>query len=93
MAAKKPAKKKSAKAKSDVFPRIQEIIAKQLKKPAGAVTPKSKLQTDLGADSLDAMEIIFQLEEEFNIKISEEEARSIVSINDIVRCISKKPKV
>ena len=84
-----PKKKKS---KNDPFPKIRAIIAKQLKKEPAQIGLKAKLQTDLGADSLDALEIIFQLEEDFDIKIGEEEAKKMESVQDIVTAITKKIK-
>jgi acyl carrier protein len=83
---------KPKKKKNDPFPKIQAIIAKQLKKEPGKIVLKAKLQTDLGADSLDALEIVFQLEEDFDIKIGEEEAKEMISVRDIVTAITKKLK-
>jgi len=77
---------------SDLFPRIQDIIARQLKKKPAEITLASVLQTDLSADSLDALEIIFQLEEEFHIKIDEADARKMVSVRDIFDYIGLKTK-
>jgi len=83
---------KASAPKNDVFERVQQIIARQLKKNPSDVTLTSSLQTDLSADSLDAMEIVFQLEEEFNIKISEEEANKITTVQTIVASVSRKIK-
>jgi len=85
-------KGKSAKGGKDLIPRIQRIIAGQLKKKPDQVLLNAGLQTDLAGDSLDALEIIFQLEEEFNIKIDEEDARKMVKVQDIVTYVTKKVK-
>lgn len=85
-------KTKSAKSGNDIIPRIQRIIAGQLKKRPEEIVLKAGLQTDLSGDSLDALEIIFQLEEEFNIKIDEEDARKMVTVQDIVNYVTKKVK-
>jgi len=85
-------KGKSTKSGNDIIPRIQRIIAGQLKKKPDEITLKAGLQTDLSGDSLDALEIIFQLEEEFNIKIDEEDARKMVTVQDIVNYVTKKVK-
>jgi acyl carrier protein len=74
----------------DLFPRIQRIIAGQLKKKPDQITLNAGLQTDLQGDSLDALEIIFQLEEEFNIKIDDEDARKMATVKDIVQYVTQK---
>lgn len=91
----KAIKKKSSSKKAapdGVVSRIRRIVAGQLKKKPREIALQAGLQTDLQGDSLDALEIIFQLEEEFNIKIDEEEARKIVTVQDIVTYVNKKVK-
>jgi acyl carrier protein len=91
----KPSKKKSKPKKAasdDIVSRIRRIVAGQLKKKPDQITLNAGLQTDLQGDSLDALEIIFQLEEEFNIKIDEAEAQKIVTVQDIVTYVTKKVK-
>jgi acyl carrier protein len=78
--------------KNDLLPRVQKIIAGQLKKKPEEIVLSAGLQTDLSGDSLDALEIIFQLEEEFNIKIDEEAARHMATVQDIVSYVTKKVK-
>ena len=78
--------------KKDLIPKIQRIIAGQLKKKPDQIALKAGLQSDLEGDSLDALEIIFQLEEEFHIKIDEEDARKMVTVQDIVNYVTKKVK-
>ena len=77
---------------NDAIVRIRRIVAGQLKKKPAEIGLTAGLQTDLHGDSLDALEIIFQLEEEFNIKIEEEDARKIVTVQDIVNYVNKKAK-
>ena len=67
-------------------------IAEQLKKKPAEIVLKAGLQSDLDGDSLDALEIIFQLEEEFNIKIDEEDARKMATVQDIVTYVTKRVK-
>jgi len=86
----KKTKVKTAKPAQDIFPKIQKIIAGQLKKQPNQIPLAANLQTDLDADSLDALEIIFQLEETFNIKIAEEEATQMVTVQNIVSAVTKK---
>jgi acyl carrier protein len=76
----------------DILLRIQRIVAGQLKKKPNQIALTAGLQTDLAGDSLDALEIIFQLEEEFSIKIDEEAARKIATVQDIVNYVVKKVK-
>jgi len=63
--------------------KIVDIIANQLGIDRGDVTPEASVVDDLGADSLDVVELIMALEEEFNLEIPDEEAEKIKSVNDI----------
>ncbi|MEE9121912.1 MAG: acyl carrier protein [Syntrophobacteria bacterium] len=63
--------------------RIVEIIASQLGIDHGDITPEASVVDDLGADSLDVVELVMALEEEFNLEIPDEEAEKIKSVNDI----------
>ena len=63
--------------------KVVDIIANQLGIDRGDVTPESSVVDDLGADSLDVVELIMALEEEFNLEIPDEEAEKIKSVNDI----------
>ena len=57
---------------------IEKIIAEQLKIDVGTVTDDKNLIEDLGADSLDTVQIVMELEEAFNIEITDDESREIV---------------
>ena len=63
--------------------KIVEIIANQLGIDHGDVTPEASVVDDLGADSLDVVELVMALEEEFNLEIPDEEAEKIKSVKDI----------
>ena len=63
--------------------RIVEIIATQLGIDNADVTPEASVVDDLGADSLDVVELIMALEEEFNLEIPDEEAEKIKNVQDI----------
>ena len=63
--------------------KIIEIISNQLGIDHGDVTPEASVVDDLGADSLDVVELVMALEEEFNLEIPDEEAEKIKSVNDI----------
>ena len=64
--------------------RIAEIIAEQLGVEASEVTPEASFVDDLGADSLDTVELVMALEEEFGIEIPDEEAEKILTVNDAI---------
>lgn len=69
--------------------KIKELIAKQLNKPVSEITDEKEVVKDLGADSLDVMEMLMNLEEEFNITVPEEDAMGIKTVGDIVNLIEK----
>ena len=70
-----------------VFEKVKNIICKELKLDPSKVTEESSLKDDLGADSLDAVEIIMDIEDEFNIQIDDTEAENIKTVKDIVKYI------
>ena len=67
-----------------VFDKVKELIAVELGIEEETVTLESDLSDDLGADSLDAIELIMAIEEEFEVEISDSEAQKIKRVNDIV---------
>ncbi|MBE5938957.1 MAG: acyl carrier protein [Lachnospiraceae bacterium] len=69
------------------FEKIQEIISSVLNIDASEITMDTKFIDDIGADSLDLMQVIMALEEEFDIEIPEEEAEKIVTVGDAVEQI------
>ena len=69
--------------------RIAEIIAEQLGVEASEVTPEASFVADLGADSLDTVELVMALEEEFGIEIPDEEAEKISTVNDAITYIKE----
>ncbi len=71
------------------FDKIRDIIVENLDVDAEEVTLETSLKDDLGADSLDAVEIVMAVEEEFGIEIPDEEAQKIVTVKDIVDYVSK----
>ena len=70
-----------------VFDQIKEIIVKELKVDPEKVTPEASLKNDLGADSLDAVEIIMDIEDEFDVQIADDQADSIPPVGDLVKYI------
>ena len=67
----------------DMKKRIVEIIATQLGIDQADITPQANVVDDLGADSLDVVELIMALEEEFSLEIPDEEAEKIKNVQDI----------
>lgn len=72
-----------------MFEKVQEIIAKELGIDVEKVTKEARLTEDLGADSLDAVEIIMALEEEFNIQVDDSNFQNIKCVEDIVKCLEE----
>ncbi|EKE79806.1 acyl carrier protein [Helicobacter pylori R056a] len=72
---------------TNLFEDIQAVIAEQLNVDAAQVTPKAEFVKDLGADSLDVVELIMALEEKFGIEITDEQVEKIVNVGDVVKYI------
>lgn len=70
-----------------VFDRVKAIVVEQLGVEAGEVTPQSKFVEDLGADSLDVVELVMALEEEFDLEIPDEDAEKIATVGEAVKYI------
>ncbi|PUD51785.1 acyl carrier protein [Helicobacter pylori] len=70
-----------------LFEDIQAVIAEQLNVDATQVTPEAEFVKDLGADSLDVVELIMALEEKFGIEIPDEQAEKIINVGDVVKYI------
>jgi len=72
--------------------RVKEIIVEQLSVKADQVTPEAKFIEDLGADSLDTVELVMALEEEFNIEVPDEQAEKLQSVNDVIKYVEESQK-
>ncbi len=73
-----------------VVEKVKEIIVKQLDVDAAKVTDDASFVDDLGADSLDTVELVMAFEEEFGIEIPDEDAEKILSVKDAHEYITKK---
>jgi acyl carrier protein len=72
--------------------KVKEIIVDQLGVDAEQVTPEASFIDDLGADSLDTVELVMAFEEEFNIEIPDEEAEKIKKVGDAMEYIKSHAK-
>jgi len=73
--------------------RVKEIIVEQLGVNESEVTPEAKFVDDLGADSLDLVELVMALEEEYNMEISDEDAEKILTVGDAIEYIQSHVNV
>lgn len=69
------------------FDKVKSIIVEQLGVDESAVTPEASFIDDLGADSLDTVELVMALEEEFGIEIPDEDAEKIQTVGDVTKYI------
>jgi acyl carrier protein len=69
--------------------KVKEIIAEQLNVELGQLEPAKSFINDLGADSLDIVELVMAMEEEFDIEIPDEDAEKIQTVGDAIRYISE----
>ena len=72
-----------------IFEKLKDIIADQLSVEADEVTMDSNIQDDLGADSLDVVDLITTIEDEFDLSIPDEAVEEIKTVGDIVNYIEK----
>ena len=73
-----------------ILEKVRSIVSEQLSVEAGEVKPDSNFQNDLGADSLDTVELVMALEEAFDIEIPDEAAEGIATVGDAVKYIEEK---
>ena len=72
-----------------IFERIREIIIEQLQVAEGEVTMDTNLMKDLSADSLDAVEIIMAIEDEYGFEIPDEDAEKFQTVKDLVKYVEE----
>ena len=72
--------------------RVKDIIVEQLGVKADLVPPEAKFIEDLGADSLDTVELIMALEEEFGIEVPDEQAEKLLNVGDVIKYIEEHQK-
>lgn len=74
----------------DISERVKEVIAEYLDERRENVCDDANIEDDLSADSMDKLEVMIALEEEFGIEIVDEEADGLVTVGDVVRCVERK---
>nr|YP_009398928.1 acyl carrier protein [Cliftonaea pectinata]ARW68137.1 acyl carrier protein [Cliftonaea pectinata] len=77
---------------SNIFEKVRNIVAQQLGVDEQQVTLEANFANDLGADSLDTVELVMAIEEEFNIQIPDEDAEKIATLNQAVKFIEQAVK-
>lgn len=77
---------------SDIATRVKEIIVDKLGVDESKVTPEASFTNDLGADSLDTVELIMEFEKEFNIGIPDDQAETISTVGDAIKYIEQHSK-
>lgn len=75
---------------ADVEAKVKEIIVNKLGVDDGQITPEASFTNDLGADSLDTVELVMEFEKAFNLQIPDEDAEKIATVGDAVRYITSK---
>ncbi len=74
----------------EILERVKKVVVEQLSVDDAEVTPEASFTADLGADSLDTVELVMAFEEEFGIEIPDEEAEKIATVQDAVGFIKKQ---
>jgi acyl carrier protein len=87
-----PCLTKTSKDMSDIASRVKAIIVDKLGVDENEVTPEASFTNDLGADSLDTVELIMEFEKEFNIAIPDDQAEKIGTVGDAIKYIEDNTK-
>ena len=74
----------------DIIEEIKEVVSEQLKVKPEEIAPEASFIDDLGADSLDSIELVTTLEEKYGIEIPDEDAKEMHTVGDVVNYIEKK---
>ena len=69
--------------------KLKEIVAEQLGVEQSSITPEASFASDLGADSLDVVEMVMKIEEEFNVELPDERAEEVQNLSDAVRVVTE----
>ncbi len=75
-----------------MFAKMQDILAKQLNISKDTIKPESRLLEDLNADSLDFVELLMTMEDEFGVSISDEDAKTLKTVDDVCKYLETHKK-
>lgn len=75
---------------SDIAPKVKSIIVEKLGVDESEVTPEASFTNDLGADSLDTVELIMEFEKEFNVSIPDEQAENITNVGQAISYLEEQ---
>lgn len=76
--------------REDIIKKVKEITSEQLGVDESQIAPEAKFVDDLGADSLDTVELVMALEEEFDLEISDEEAEKLTTVQKVIDYIEDR---
>ena len=77
-------------AKEEIFDKLKELVVDQLGVEEDEVTMEASMQDDLGADSMDLVDLVMSVEEEFGVKVADEDLENIKTVGDIVNYIEDR---
>ena len=77
-------------AKVEIFDKLKELVVDQLGVEEDEVTMEASMQDDLGADSLDLVDLVMSVEEEFGVKVADEDLENIKTVGDILNYIEDR---
>ncbi len=74
----------------NMFDKVKAILAKQLRKDPALITPESKIKRDLGADSIDILQLLMRIEDQYGIIIPDESLATFETVGDVVAFLEKQ---
>jgi acyl carrier protein len=77
-------------AKTGITDRLRATLAKELKQDVNVITPEHALRDDLGLNSLDAIELMFKIEEEFDLSIPDEDMQKLATVGDVITYLERR---
>jgi acyl carrier protein len=77
-------------ANTEIAERLRAIVAKELKRDVSSITPQHTLRDDLGLNSLDAIELMFRIEEEFDLSIPDDDMQGFVKVGDVIDYLQRR---
>ncbi len=76
----------------DIEAKVKDIIMNKLGVEASQITPAASFTNDLGADSLDTVELVMEFEKEFNVQVPDEDAEKLTTVGDAINYLTGKVK-